>query len=160
MNAAQMGGAAAAGIFAAAAGPGWALTICGLGNARLRPAAAVDPQRRPRAAAAARHAAELREGWPEVRSRTWLWAIVAQFSVIMMAWYGAFQVLGPVVAKEHLGGPAAWGAITAAESGGLIVGGLVSLRFSPRRPMLFVVVIGARPWRSRRYRSRCCGRCR
>jgi predicted MFS family arabinose efflux permease len=60
-----------------------------------------------------------------------------------MAWYGSFQVLGPVVAKQHLGGPAAWGAITAAESVGLIGGGLVSLRFTPRRPMLFVVLIGA-----------------
>jgi predicted MFS family arabinose efflux permease len=85
---------------------------------------------------------DLRDGWSEFRSHTWLWAIVAQFGVIMMAWYGAFQVLGPVVAKTHLGGPAAWGIITAAEAVGLIVGGLVSLRFTPRRPMLFVVVIG------------------
>ena len=85
---------------------------------------------------------DLRDGWSEFRSHTWLWAIVAQFGVIMMAWYGAFQVLGPVVAKTDLGGPAAWGIITAAEAVGLIVGGLVSLRFTPRRPMLFVVVIG------------------
>jgi predicted MFS family arabinose efflux permease len=48
-----------------------------------------------------------------------------------------------VVARAHLGGPAAWGAITAADAVGLIAGGLVSLRFTPRRPMLFVVVIGA-----------------
>jgi MFS family permease len=60
-----------------------------------------------------------------------------------MAWYGGFQVLGPVVARAHLGGPAAWGAITAAESVGLIAGGVVALRFTPRRPMLFVVVVGA-----------------
>ena len=86
---------------------------------------------------------DLREGWSEFRSHTWLWVIVAQFGVILMAWYGGFQVLGPVVAKTDLGGPAAWGAITAAESVGLIVGGLVSLRFTPRRPMLFVVLIGA-----------------
>ena len=51
-------------------------------------------------------------------------------------------MLGPVVARAHLGGAAAWGAITAAESVGLIVGGLVSLRFTPRRPMLFVLLIG------------------
>jgi hypothetical protein len=62
---------------------------------------------------------------------------------VMMAWYGAFSVLGPVVAREHLGGPAAWGAITAADSLGLIVGGLVSLRVTPRRPMMFVVLAGA-----------------
>jgi len=86
---------------------------------------------------------DLRDGWSEFRSHTWLWVIVAQFAVVLMAWYGAFQILGPVVAKAHLGGPAAWGAITAADSVGLIVGGIVSLRFTPRRPMLFVVVIGA-----------------
>ena len=143
MNAAQMAGAAVAGIFAAAAGPGWALTICGIGMLGSVPlllsirAAPHEPQPRPGMLR------ELREGWSEFRTRTWLWAIVAQFCVIMMAWYGAFQVLGPVVAKQHLGGPAAWGAITAAESVGLIGGGLASLRFSPRRPMLFVVLIGA-----------------
>jgi hypothetical protein len=86
--------------------------------------------------------AELREGWSEFRSHTWLWVIVAQFAVVMMAWYGAFSVLGPVVAKEHLGGPAAWGAITAADALGLIAGGIVSLRVTPRRPMLFVVLTG------------------
>ena len=85
---------------------------------------------------------ELREGWSEFRSHTWLWVIVAQFCVVMMAWYGAFSVLGPVVAREHLGGPAAWGAITAADAFGLIAGGLASLRFTPRRPMLFVVLTG------------------
>ncbi|MGE5290382.1 MAG: MFS transporter [Micromonosporaceae bacterium] len=143
MNAAQMGGAALAGVFVAAAGPGWALTVCGTGMLGSVPlllgirSGAHEPQPRPGLIR------ELREGWSEFRSRTWLWAIVAQFCVILMAWYGSFQVLGPVVAKDHLGGPAAWGAITAAESVGLIGGGLASLRFTPRRPMLFVVLIGA-----------------
>ena len=86
---------------------------------------------------------DLRDGWSEFRSRTWLWVIVAQFSVVLMAWYGGFQTLGPVVAKAHLGGPAAWGAITAAEAVGYIAGGILSLRFTPRRPMLFVVAAGA-----------------
>jgi MFS family permease len=86
--------------------------------------------------------AELREGWSEFRSHTWLWVIVAQFGVVMMAWYGSFSVLGPVVAEQHLGGPAAWGAITAADAFGLIAGGIVSLRITPRRPMLFVVLTG------------------
>jgi hypothetical protein len=85
---------------------------------------------------------ELRDGWSEFRSHTWLWVIVAQFAVVLMAWYGGFSVLGPVVARAHLGGPAAWGTITGAESLGLIAGGLASLRFSPRRPMLFVALCG------------------
>jgi len=86
---------------------------------------------------------DLRDGWSEFRSHTWLWSISLQFGVVLMAWYGAFQILGPVVARAHLGGPAAWGEITAADAVGMIAGGVVSLRFTPRRPMLFVVIIGA-----------------
>ncbi|MEP7026052.1 MAG: MFS transporter [Actinomycetota bacterium] len=141
-NGGQMLGAVAAGLCVAAIGPGWALAICGIGLLGTVP-----PLLLIRAVAVERTEytgmlRDLREGWSEFRSRTWLWVIVAQFGVILMAWYGAFQVLGPVVAKTDLGGPASWGAITAAESVGLIAGGLVSLRFTPRRPMLFVVLIG------------------
>jgi predicted MFS family arabinose efflux permease len=151
MNTGQMSGAAAAGLLVAVAGAGWALLICGIGmiatvplllsirGARDDLRAGADGGTRP----AASLLTELREGWSEFRSHTWLWVIVAQFSIVLMAWYGAFSVLGPVVARAHLGGPAAWGAITAADACGLIVGGLVSLRFTPRRPMLFVVLSGA-----------------
>ncbi|MEU8267585.1 MFS transporter [Sphaerisporangium sp. NPDC049002] len=143
MNGAQMGGAAVAGLVVAAVGPGWALTVCGVGLLSTIPmllAIRVTGHERVREAGML---GELRDGWSEFVSHTWLWAIVAQFCVIMMAWYGGFQVLGPAVAKAHLGGPAAWGAIAAAEALGLIVGGVLSLRFTPRRPMLFVVCIGA-----------------
>jgi MFS family permease len=142
MNAGQMGGAVVAGFCVAAAGPGWALLICGIGMLGTFPlmlSVRVRGFGRENSSSMVR---DLRVGWSEFRSHTWLWVIVAQFGVILMAWYGGFQVLGPVVARSHLGGPAAWGTITAAESVGLIVGGLVSLRFTPRRPMLFVVVIG------------------
>ena len=47
-----------------------------------------------------------------------------------------------MVARQHLGGPAAWGAITACEGVGLILGGILSLRYTPRRPMLFVAGTG------------------
>jgi MFS family permease len=142
MNGGQMIGAAVAGLVVAAVGPGWALSACGMGMIGTVPVLL-----RLRATAAERTQThgivrDLREGWSEFRSRTWLWVIVAQYSLVLMAWYGGFQVLGPAVARSHLGGPAAWGAITATESVGLIVGGLVSLRFTPRRPMLFVVLMG------------------
>jgi MFS family permease len=142
MNAAMMGGAAIAGECVAAFGPGWALAACGfgmLGTIPLLLSIRVLAHQREHHSGMLR---DLRDGWSEFRSHTWLWVIVAQFAVVMMAWYGSFQVLGPVVAKAHLGGPAAWGLITAAESVGLIVGGVASLRFTPRRPMLFVVLIG------------------
>ena len=146
MNTGQMSGAAAAGLLVAAIGPGWALLLCGAGMAGTVPmllsirAAAIGSGAAERTASSLFR--ELREGWSEFRSHTWLWVIVAQFCVVLMAWYGAFSVLGPVVARDHLGGPAAWGAITAADALGLIAGGVVSLRVTPRRPMLFVVLTG------------------
>jgi len=155
MNIGQMAGAAVAGLLVAAAGAGWALVLCGIGMLSTIPLLLAIRGSRPATAGEARPAegaegkapapsmlTELREGWSEFRSHTWLWVIVAQFGVVLMAWYGAFSVLGPVVAREHLGGPAAWGAITAADAFGLIAGGLAALRFTPRRPMLFVVLTG------------------
>jgi MFS family permease len=143
MNVAQMGGAAVAGLVVAAVGPGWALSVCGVGLLSTIPlllAIRVVGDQRVQSTGMI---GELRDGWSEFVSHTWLWAIVAQFCVVLMAWYGGFQVLGPAAAKAHLGGPAAWGAIASAEALGLILGGLVSLRFTPRRPMLCVVSIGA-----------------
>ena len=104
MNVGQMSGAALAGLLVAAAGAGWALVLCGIGMVSTVPmllairgsqpvttggSSRADPD-----PAARSMLAELREGWSEFRSHTWLWVIVAQFCVVMMAWYGAFSVLG------------------------------------------------------------------
>jgi len=149
MNAAMMAGAALAGGCVAVFGAGWALAVCGIGMLVTVPlllAIRVAPLERPQGASDVERAPsmfrELRVGWSEFRSHTWLWATVLQFAVVLTAWCGGFQVLGPAVANAHLGGAAAWGLISAAEATGLIVGGLVSLRWSPSRPILFVALIG------------------
>jgi MFS family permease len=143
MNAAQMAGAGIAGVFVALAGPGWALATCGIGMLgtvplllAIRAPGATQTQRRSMLR-------ELREGWSAFASRRWLWATTCQYCVVLAAWYGAFDVLGPVVARRHLGGPAAWGLITAANAVGLIIGGVIAMRFTARRPIRFVVLIGA-----------------
>ena len=150
MNAAMMMGAALAGECVALFGAGWALAVCGVGMLTTVPlllAIRVAPLERAGSDAGHEHAPsmirELREGWSEFRSHTWLWATVLQFTVVLTAWAGGFQVLGPAVANAHLGGAAAWGLISAAEATGLIVGGLISLRWTPSRPILYVVLIGA-----------------
>ena len=143
MNMAMMSGAAVAGVVVAAVGPGWALTICGAGVTATVPmllSIKAGVARAPSAASSVLR--DLWVGWSEFRSHTWLWVIVAQYCLVMMAWFGGFEVLGPVVAKAHLGGAAAWGAIMAAQSVGLVAGGLLSLWRSPRRPMLAVAGIG------------------
>src|SRR5258707_7939628 len=128
MNSGQMGGAAMGGVVVAGVGPGWALLASGLCmsgtipmllriRARRSPGVATPLERQPSMLR------ELREGWTEFRSHTWLWATVIQYCLTMMAWNAGFLVLGPVVARQHLGGPAGWGAITACEGVGLILGG-------------------------------------
>ena len=140
-NATFIVGAAVGGIAVAAVGPGWAIAfdaVTFLSGAIFIGAMSVQAAQREEVTT---FLAELREGWLEFRGRTWLWAIVLQFSFVNAASSGGQNVLGPVVANEKLGGAAAWGAILAAESVGLVLGGVVALRFRPRR-MLLVATFG------------------
>lgn len=78
---------------------------------------------------------ELRDGFAAIRSRTWLWSGLIVFS-LLNAVASAFPVLGPVVARQHLGGAGSWAAILAARATGGLIGGTALLRISPRRPLL------------------------
>jgi MFS family permease len=79
--------------------------------------------------------ADLAHGWREVRSRQWVWASLVAFGVGNMAW-GAFAVLGPVVAERDFDGPTTWGLLSAAGGVGGVLGGVLVLRWRPRRPLL------------------------
>jgi MFS family permease len=142
MNSAMIGGAALAGFLVAAFGPGWAIAVDG--GTYLAGACFVALMRVPAVAPGEERGSFLRdlgEGWREFRSRTWLWVIVLQFSLLLMVCLGAFTVLGPVVADEELGGPKAWGAILTGQAAGLLAGGLLGLRFRPQR-MLVAATLG------------------
>ena len=141
MNSAMIGGAALAGFLVAAFGSGWAIAIDAV--TYVLAAAFVASMRLPPVVreTATSFIHELAVGWREFRSRTWLWVIVLQFSLLLMVTMGAFSVLGPVVADEELGGAKAWGAILTAQAAGLVVGGLLGLRFRPRR-MLAAATLG------------------
>jgi len=79
---------------------------------------------------------ELREGWDEFRSRTWLWAIVLHATLFLFLVVAPFQVLGPLVAERSLGGASAWALIATAFGLGTLLGGAAALRLKPARPML------------------------
>ena len=66
--------------------------------------------------------AELREGWQEFTSRTWLWASVVLFGVGNLAFAG-WIVLGPAIADERLGGAGPWATILTASGIGAVLGG-------------------------------------
>ena len=83
---------------------------------------------------------QLRNGWYEFWSRTWLWVIVVEFSVINILIFAPMFVLGPVIAKQSLGGAPAWGLILAFEGAGAVLGGIIMLRYRPRRPLLVATI--------------------
>jgi predicted MFS family arabinose efflux permease len=136
MNTAMIGGAALAGFLVAGVGPGWAIAFDA--GTYLLAAGCVALMRLPTVMReqATNFLHELAVGWREFRTRTWLWVIVLQFSFMLMVVLGAFSVLGPVVADDELGGAKAWGAILTGWSAGLLAGGVIGLRFRPRRMLL------------------------
>ena len=128
-------GSAAGGLAVAAAGSGWAIAFDGLtyvvSGLVLLFMRITGPVR-----VAQSFVAELRTGWSEFRAREWLWVIVLAALVGNMVATSSRSVLGPIIADRSLGGAAAWGFILAASAVGLFIGGLVALRFRPRRPLL------------------------
>jgi MFS family permease len=83
--------------------------------------------------------AELRTGWAEFRSRTWLWVVVAGFCVINACLSGGMNVLGPVVADTTVG-RRAWGLVLAAQTVGMVLGALVAMRVRVGRLLLLGVL--------------------
>jgi uncharacterized membrane protein len=65
-------------------------------------------------------------------------AIIAVDNVL----WGAWSALGPVVAREQLGGAAAWGTVLAVFGVGALLGGLAAVRTDPQRPLVVVAVVG------------------
>ncbi|HEX2319899.1 MAG TPA: MFS transporter [Streptosporangiaceae bacterium] len=53
------------------------------------------------------------EGWRQFRAQTWLGVITVQFALFNLLTWAPFLLLGPLLAREYLGGARAWGTITA-----------------------------------------------
>src|SRR5258708_18869075 len=78
---------------------------------------------------------ELVAGWRAVSSRSWYLTNLVSHALWNFA-IAAFFVLGPVVAKEHLGGASAWGLIAASLGGGSLIRGPIALPPTPPPPPL------------------------
>lgn len=129
-------GPALAGLIVVGPGPGWALAIDALCFALA--SLALTRVRIPRAErGGASMIAELREGWSEFTARTWLWVIVVAFGLLNAIHVGAWNVLGPVIAKAHPEqlGERGWGLVLSAEAVGAVLMTMVLMRGNLRRPL-------------------------
>ena len=128
-------GPALGGVLVVAAGAGWGLAfdaaaflVSAVSLALMRLPDLSRPERRSTLV-------ELREGWRAFVSRRWLLASVAALPVILVVVFAPLDVLGPQVAKAHLGGAGAWATISTALGAGALLGGLVGMRWHPRRTL-------------------------
>ncbi len=132
----RVAGPALAGILLAVGTPGWAIA-CDAATFAISAAFLARVQApRLRPGAAASFLTDLREGWSEFSSRTWIWVIVLSASITNAIFFPAFMVLGPTVAEESLGGSSAWALIAAALGVGALIGGVAAFRLRPRLPLL------------------------
>ncbi len=139
-----MVGPAVAGVLVAVIGAGGAIAIDGV--TFLVSAAFLATLRVPaiiRTEAAHDFFAELRKGWHEVKSRTWLWVMLLRVCLVLFIVIAPFQVLGPLGLREEGYGAAAWGWLQAMFSAGMIVGMLIAMRYRPKRPMITVSLTGS-----------------
>lgn len=133
-SAAGIAGPALAGVLVVTTSPGWAIVLdaasFGVSVAALT-AMRLGSVPRP---ARQHFLTDLREGWDEFRSHTWLWPMVIAFSLVNLL-IGAYSVLGPVASQRYFGGAAAWATVQTVGGIGSVAGGLLAARLRWRHPL-------------------------
>ncbi len=134
-NAAWMCGAGLAGLVVVASGSGWALAVdagtfavAAVAFSGIRVPALPAPE-------SEGMLADVGAGFREVLRHTWLWLLILQALLYHLFYGGAQGVLGPIVVGDELG-RAAWGWSLSMMMAGFVIGGLVTLRWRPQRPLL------------------------
>jgi MFS family permease len=85
---------------------------------------------------------ELRNGWSEFRRQRWIFNTIIFFGIGNFAGQ-AWGVLAPLVVKQHYGGASQFGFVGSAFGVGLVLGGVITLRWHPRRPLLVSCICAA-----------------
>jgi MFS family permease len=132
-------GPAAAGVIIAVANPGIAIAVDSV--TFLISAAFLAGLRLPAAVRQAElgFVAELRAGWREFRSRTWLWVDGVYSALANALVLSPLFVLGPFVAERELAGSSSWATIATAFGIGSVAGGVLAIRLRPRWPLRIAV---------------------
>jgi MFS family permease len=130
-------GFALGGVLVAALGSGWAIAADGATFAIAAVSFALldVPHTRPEGVRPSLFA-DLAEGFHEVFRHTWLWLLIGQAMLYHLFYGGAQGVLGPIVVGDDFG-RAAWGFTLGTLMAGFVLGGLICLRWRPRRGLFF-----------------------
>ncbi|WP_436763116.1 MFS transporter [Streptosporangium sp. V21-05] len=77
---------------------------------------------------------DLRRGWTEFRSRSWMWSVILIWVFFGVLVFGPYIPLGSHLIGDRLG-EAAYGWVMAGLGAGTVLGGLIAIRFRPSRPL-------------------------
>ena len=134
-------GPTAAGLLVVSVGGGWAIALDALsfvGAAlffiRLPQGIAIPPGRK-------RLLAEIGQGWREYRAIPWVVAMALAYCVVNLVNVGPWQILGPVLTREH-NSEAVWGVVLSVRAIGLFAMSVLMYRLTFRYPLRSTSLIG------------------
>jgi predicted MFS family arabinose efflux permease len=135
-NVALIIGSSIGGVLVATVGAGWAIAIDGLtfllAGSIVFSLRKLTPVAKPSSESTLK---EIRHGWREFRSHKWIVAIVAASTIMYACERAVYSVIGPIVAKENLGGPKPWSVILVCMSLGSVFGVVVAGKVKPKFPI-------------------------
>jgi MFS family permease len=131
-----IGGPVIAGILVTTVGPAWAMIVQLIGWLAAIPILAMVKLPPPAGDGRFSLFADLRIGWTEFWSRSWLVAVVLAFMIMNAIHVGAWGVVGPYIAKnDDRLGIAGWGWVVGAEGAGVLLMTLFLMWVPLKRPL-------------------------
>jgi MFS family permease len=138
---AQTAGLAVSGALVALTGPGTSLLV---DSATFAISAICIARIRARAPAPTRRRgilSDLHDGWNAAIANEWVIVYAVHETIINVLALSPFFVLGPVIAKQHLGGAPAWSAIAIGYVLGNLTAAQITFRWAPQKPVLAAVTV-------------------
>ena len=144
-NIAFMLGTASGGLVVSTLGTGWALGIDALtflvAGAMILPLAKLPQSGQANYKKKVQFIAELKKGWKEFSSRSWLVVIVVAFAFVNLSFEATWAVLGALQTIDAYSGAASWGLILGFMSVGFLLGTLIANKVRPKRPLRFIMLL-------------------
>jgi MFS family permease len=78
---------------------------------------------------------DLRAGWREVRSRTWVWVTIAVFAGALLFVFAQWYALAPSIARAVYGGASVFGLLEGIAGAGAICGSIAGIMWRPAHPL-------------------------
>jgi MFS family permease len=144
-NLAFMLGTVSGGVVVSQLGVGYALGIDALSfliaGAMVYPLHKLPQPGRSEVGDDSKFAHELKLGWREFRTRSWLVAVVIGFAFINATIEAVWAVLGALQSQQKYDGASSWSLILGCMSIGFLLGTIIANQLKPKRPLVVLMVL-------------------